>query len=70
MTTLQLASLVVQLLDMQKAYFKAPRDSAEKAQLLTECKAAERHLRNTCNAMLNPAVQTPALFTNDKITPH
>lgn len=59
MTREQLAATVLQLLDMQKDYFRTKSQD-----LLTECKKVERHLRKKCDEILHPQQEQPGLFEN------
>lgn len=67
MTQFQLASLVVQVLDLQRQYFKA--SGPHKLGLIDECKQAERHLRKVCEEILRPPKPAPLkLFENPEAT--
>lgn len=63
MTAAQLAALVLQVLDVQRAYFCA-KPGPEKGELLRECKGRESHLRKVCGEILEPAKTKPGLFDN------
>lgn len=58
LSAVKLAQLALQLLDTQQQYFRTKR-----TELLHECKKAEKHLREQCNAILiPPAEEQPGLF--------
>lgn len=56
----RLAKEVLAMLDLQREYFRTR--TTEKLQ---ESKAAEKRLREMCNAILNPKQAQPALFDGE-----
>lgn len=59
MTCEQLAALAVQILGMQRDYFRTKSQD-----LLAQCKKVERHLRKACEEILYPQQEQPGLFDN------
>ena len=53
----QLARQVINTLDLQKEYFRLRTQDK-----LSECKAAEKRLRDAANEILHPERTTPGLF--------
>lgn len=63
MTTAQLARDVLDLLDLQRRYFRA--GGPAKSSLLAECIRLEEAMRKKCNAVLHPEQVQPQLFETE-----